>query len=102
LSGTIRHFSERQVEDRGLNEVLLGSHAAGLAFAEQRRDHARGLERLVERARSSGVLRPGMSVEDVRVGLLAIASLRTLPPERANTAVRRLADLLLAGLRRHP
>jgi AcrR family transcriptional regulator len=98
LSGTVHRFSERQVRDRGLNDVLLGSHAAGLAFGEQRRAHARGLERLVERARSAGVVRPEVSVEDVRVGLLAIASFRALPPERANTAVLRLANLLLAGL----
>ena len=103
LSTTIRLFAERQVRDRGLNEALLGSHAAGLAFAEQRRAHANGLEQLVERARSAGVLRPEVTVQDVRVGLLAIASFRALPPEKANTAIRRLAGLLLAGLsRRRP
>jgi AcrR family transcriptional regulator len=98
LSGTIRRFAERQVCDRGLNEALLGSHTAGLAFAEQRRAHAKGLEQLVERAHSAGVLRPEVTVEDVRIGLLAIASFRTLSPEKANTATRRLAGLLLAGL----
>lgn len=89
---TIHRFSERQVRDRGLNDVLLGSHAAGLAFGEQRRAHARGLERLVERARSAGVVRPEVSVEDVRVGLLAIASFRALPPERARTGTGQRAD----------
>ena len=98
LCGTIHRFSERQIQDRGLNEALLGSHAAGLAFTEQRRAHARALEQLVERARSTGAVRPEVSVEDVRIGLMAIASFRALPPERANAAVRRLANLLLAGL----
>jgi AcrR family transcriptional regulator len=98
LSGIIRLFAERQVRDRGLNEALLGSHAAGLAFAEQRRAHAQGLEQLVERARNAGALRAEATIEDVRVGLLAITSFRTLPPEKANAAVRRLAGLLLAGL----
>jgi len=102
LSGTIRLFAERQVRDRGLNEALLGSHAAGLAFAEQRHAHANALEQLVERAHSAGVLRPETTVQDVRIGLLAIASFRTLPPEKANTAVRRLAGLLLAGLSHRP
>ena len=98
LSGTIRRFAERQVRDRGLNEALLGSHTAGIAFAEQRRAHAKGLDQLVERARSAGVLRPEVTVEDVRVGLLAIASFRALPPAKATTAIRRLAGLLLVGL----
>jgi AcrR family transcriptional regulator len=98
LSGTIHRFAERQVSDRGLNEALLGSHAAGAAFAEQRRAHATALARLVERARSAGAVRDGVSVEDVRVGLLAIASFRALPADRAATAIARLADLLLAGL----
>ena len=102
LSDVIRLFAERQVRDRGLNEALLGSHAAGLAFAEQRRAHAQGLEQLVERARGAGMLRAEMTVDDVRVGLLAIASFRALPPERAHAAVRRLARLLLAGISHQP
>jgi hypothetical protein len=97
----INRFSERQIEDRGLNEALLGSHTAGLAFAGQRRAHARALELLVERARAAGSLRPEVSVEDVRVGLSAITSLRPQPPERAGEAVRRLSNLLLAGLAPH-
>ena len=98
LSGVIGMFAERQVRDRGLNEALLGSHTAGLAFAEQRRAHAKALEQLVERARDAGALRPGVTVADVRVGLLAIASFRALPPEKAGAAVRRLARLLVAGI----
>jgi AcrR family transcriptional regulator len=98
LSGTMHRFAERQIRDRGLNEVLLGSHVAGLAFAEQRRAHARALEQLVERARDAGVVRPDVSVEDVRIGLVAIASFRALPPRTAKPAISRLTNLLLAGL----
>jgi AcrR family transcriptional regulator len=98
LCGTIHRFAERQVGDRGLNEALLGSHTAGVMFAEQRRAHATALTRLFERARSTGAVRDGVSVEDVRVGLLAIASFRALPAEKAATAIQRLANLLLAGL----
>jgi hypothetical protein len=32
LSGTILRFAERQMQDRGLNEALLGAHEAGLEF----------------------------------------------------------------------
>ncbi len=100
LCGTIHRFAERRVCDRGLNEVLLGSDQAALAFAEQRQAHADALVRLVERAKTAGSLRPEVSVADVRVGLLAIASFRVLPPERAKTAVPALANLLVAGLTR--
>ncbi|MEV4810102.1 TetR/AcrR family transcriptional regulator [Micromonospora avicenniae] len=98
LSGVIQRFADRQVRHRGLNEAILGAHAAGAAFAEQRRAHARGLEQLVERARRAGAVRPGLSVVDVRVGLMAIASFRTLPAERADLAVQKLTNLLIAGM----
>jgi AcrR family transcriptional regulator len=98
LSGTIRRFAERQIRDRGLNEALFGSHPAAAAFAEDRRVHARELERLVDRARGAGAVRAEVSVEDVRAGLTAIASLQALRPERAAPSTWRLVDLLLAGL----
>ncbi|WP_425551261.1 hypothetical protein [Actinoallomurus vinaceus] len=45
------------MRDRGLNEALLGSHAAGAALAEQRRAHAEAFAQLVERARHDGAVR---------------------------------------------
>lgn len=98
LCDTVHRFAEQQIRDRGLNEALLGAHTAGAAFADQRRTHAAALAQLVRRARGAGAVRDGVTVEDVRVGLLAIASFSTLPGERAATAIRRLANLLLAGL----
>jgi AcrR family transcriptional regulator len=98
LRGIIVRFGERQVRDRGLNEALLGSHAAGAAFAEQRREHAEAFARLVERAREDGAVREQVSVEDARVALMAIASFRVLPAERAAAAIGRLTELLLAGV----
>jgi AcrR family transcriptional regulator len=98
LRGTIVRFGQRQVDDRGLNEALLGSHSAGAAFAEQRREHAEGFASLVERARADGGLREGVSVEAARVALMAITSFRVLPTERASAAVDTLTAVLLAGL----
>jgi AcrR family transcriptional regulator len=98
LRGTILRFGEQQVRDRGLNEALLGSHAAGAAFAAQRRAHAEAFAQLVKRARDDGAVRAEVSVEDARVALMAIASFRTLPAERATPAIRRLTDLLLTGV----
>jgi AcrR family transcriptional regulator len=98
LRATIRHFGERQVRDRGLNEALLGSHTAGAAFAEQRRAHAEAFAQLVKRAQADGAVREHVSVEDARVALMAIASFRALPAERASSAIQKLTDLLLTGV----
>ncbi|MET8352109.1 hypothetical protein [Micromonospora sp. NPDC005206] len=99
LSGTILRFADRQVQDRGLNEALLGSHEAGLAFRRERKEHSAAFETLVGRAHAAGVLREGVTVDDVRAGLLAIAPFRALPPERSAVLIRRLGSLVLAGLR---
>jgi AcrR family transcriptional regulator len=98
LRDTILRFGERQVRDRGLNEALLGSHAAGVAFAGQRHAHAEAFAKLVERARTDGAVREQVSIEDARMALRAIAAFGSLPAESASTAIRRLTDLLLAGL----
>jgi AcrR family transcriptional regulator len=98
LRGTILRFAERQVHDRGLNEALLGSHAAGAVFAEQRRAHAEAFAQLVERARHDGAVRHQVSVEDAHIALRAISSFRALPAEKASSAIPRLTDLLLNGV----
>ncbi|MGH3381243.1 MAG: TetR/AcrR family transcriptional regulator [Actinoallomurus sp.] len=98
LRGTILRFGERQVRDRGLNEALLGSHAAGAAFTAQRRTHAEAFAQLVKRARDDGAVRARVSVEDARIALTAIASFRALPAERASSATQRLTDLLLTAV----
>lgn len=98
LSGTIRRFAERQIQDRGLNDMLLGTHVAAAAFAADRHAHARALEQLVDRARRAGAIRADVTADDVRVGLAAMASFRRLPPERAARSIQRLAGLLLAGI----
>lgn len=99
LSRTIHHFGEQQVQNRGLNEALFGSHEAGTAFADQRREHAAALARLVERARTTGAVRQDLSVEDVRVGMMAIAAFHALPAAQAKAAISRLTNLVLAGLK---
>jgi AcrR family transcriptional regulator len=98
LRGIIVRFGERQVHDRGLNEALLGSHAAAAAFADQRRAHAEAFARLVERARDDGAVREQVSVEDARIALMAITSFRPLPADRAPSVIQKLTDLLLAGV----
>ncbi|MFF0154985.1 TetR/AcrR family transcriptional regulator [Micromonospora sp. NPDC005203] len=95
LSGVVREFAERQIHDRALNEALLGP---GEAFQRERREHAQALNVLVGRARAAGVLRDGVGADDVRAGLLAIASLRRLPATTGARVIGRVADLVLAGI----
>ncbi|MFI5914353.1 TetR/AcrR family transcriptional regulator [Dactylosporangium sp. NPDC051541] len=99
LSGTILRFAERQIHDRAINEVLLRADQADDALLEQRREHTRALNVLVLRAQAAGQLRPGVGADDVRAGLLAIASLRRLPPATSAQVIGKLAGLILAGLR---
>ncbi|MEU5781527.1 TetR/AcrR family transcriptional regulator [Micromonospora lupini] len=99
LAGVVRVFAERQIHDRALNEALLGPGAVGAAFQEERREHAQALNVLVVRARAAGVLRDGVDADDVRAGLLAIASLRRLPAATSAGVIGRVAGLVLAGLR---
>ncbi|MEU4409084.1 hypothetical protein AB0F88_31610 [Streptosporangium sp. NPDC023963] len=98
LSGVIRRFAEHQIRAPGLNEALLGSHAAGDAFRDDRQAHAAALDQLVARAHRQRVLRRGTSVADVRVALMAISSLRPTQATRRPDAIRTLLNLLLAGL----
>jgi AcrR family transcriptional regulator len=91
LRRLIVRFGERQVHDRGLNEALLSPDSP---FAAQRRAHADAFAELVRRAS----LRDGADINDARIALTAIASFRSLPPERATVAIRRLTGLLIASL----
>jgi len=102
LSGVVLEFADRQIHDRALNEVLLGPGDLSAAFRGQRLEHARALNVLVVRARAAGLLRDGVGADDVRAGLIAIASLRRLPPTTNPQVIGKLADLILAGLRAFP
>src|SRR5262245_48910220 len=99
LSATVLDFADGQIHDRAINEALLGSDGVGAAFLRERREHSQALELLVARARASGSLRAGVDVGDVRAALVAIASLRRLPPPANGQVIRKLAELILAGLR---
>jgi AcrR family transcriptional regulator len=98
LSGMVREFADRQIHDRALNEALFGSGGMGAAFQAERQEATRAMNVLVVRAQTAGRLRAGAGVEDVRAGLLAIASLRSLPPATSSEVIGRLAALILAGL----
>ncbi|GLY29551.1 TetR/AcrR family transcriptional regulator [Kineosporia sp. NBRC 101731] len=98
LTQVIRHFADTRLSDPALTQILLRTQS----FVGRRREHAQALDDLVRRAREAGALREGVTVADVRAGLLAIASLGVLPADQARDTVRRLENLLLAGLQSVP
>ncbi|GGP49960.1 TetR/AcrR family transcriptional regulator [Saccharothrix coeruleofusca] len=87
LTRTFHRFGQWRVREPGLVDVLSGPE-----FADRRRAHAEAFARLVDRARADRVLRPWVSVEDVRGALMAIPSARTSP------AAKSLTRVLLTGL----
>lgn len=95
----MRSFARRQVEDRSLNEALLGDDPSSRSFTSERRAHAAALTDMVARARAAGAIRPEIEVADVRAALRAIAALRDLPTAQAEPAIMRVSTLMLAGMK---
>jgi AcrR family transcriptional regulator len=87
LELVVRGFARLRVQDRGLGEVLQQR------FPAQRALHARQLDLLVARACRAGAVRDGLTVQDVRAGLMGIAGVRASPG-----AVARLTEVVLAGI----
>jgi len=59
---------------------------------------------LIERAHREGIVRPDLTVQDFQLVLAATATPRNpaLGPEQTLVEVRRLAGILLQGIRAHP
>ncbi|MBL7255821.1 hypothetical protein [Paractinoplanes lichenicola] len=57
---------------------------------------------MVVRAYAAGRLRADVDAGDVRAGLLAIASLRRLPPATSATVIGKPARVILSGLSAPP
>lgn len=102
ISAVVEEVCTRQALDRGFNAVLLGP--MGKIFATERAQNIRALTVLVDRARREGALRPDLTVDDFRLVLAATATpyLSARSPELALVEVRRLAALLLQGMRADP
>jgi len=98
LKMVINRFAEIQMTDPGLLPILLNVSAGGLPFAEERKVHSAALGELFQRAAAHGVIAPGASVEDIRVGMMAMTAFASMPAERSAVAIRRLRDLILRGI----
>ena len=94
----------RQTQDRGFNAALLDSAQMRGVFAPQRAENARALAQLLQRAHREKAVRPDLTLEDFQLVLVATAARRgsASDTDRAPIEARRLAALLLQGMRAQP
>lgn len=102
ITAIVDEICTRHALDPGFTAVLLGSAATTKVFATERAENVRAIASLFERARREGVLRPDLMVADVQLVLAATSAVFAPSPARALVEVRRLAALLLQGMRAHP
>lgn len=102
VTAIVDEICTRHALDPGFTAVLLGSAATTKVFATERAENVRAIAALFERARQQRVLRPDLTVEDVQLVLSATSAVFAPSPARALVEVRRLAALLLQGMRAHP
>jgi len=98
LKSVINRFAEIQITDPGLLPLLLDVSARGAPFAEARREHSGALEDLFRNAAAHGAVSPDASVDDVRLGMMAMTAFAGLPAERSAIAIRTLRNLILRGI----
>jgi len=102
LTTVIDRFADMQISDPVLLPLLLDASAGGAAFAGLRREHSHALEELFSNAKQHGVVSSHASVDDVRIGMMAMTAFAGMPAERSAVAIRTLRDLILRGLARTP
>ncbi len=102
ITAIVDEICTRHAYDPGFTAVLLGYGATTNIFATERADNVRSIAALFERARREHVLRPDLTVDDVRLVLSATSAVFAPSPAQALVEVRRLAALLLQGMRAHP
>ena len=99
LAWFLERALERQVADRGLKEVMVGSVAKDESRALGRELLGPVMERLVARAQADGGLRADIDVADLGLQLMVMSSMSTAAQP---DLWRRYLALLLDGLRSHP
>lgn len=102
ITTVVDELCTRQALDRGFNAVLLGSAQTTTVFAAERAANARALAELTRRAHARRLLRPDFTVVDLRLVVSAISSVTGPTPDRTLIEARRLAGLLLQGMRATP
>ena len=102
LTNVLAWFADVQIEHPGLLRVLLDSPAGDAPFGQARRAHGEALHRLVATARAAGRLRPDVTTDDVRVGMMAMTAFSGRPDAQTEAAVRALHRILIRGIAADP
>lgn len=98
MTQVLAWFAEVQIEQPGLLRVLLDNPAGDAPFAQARREHGEALHRLVAAAGAAGHLRPDVTTDDVRVGMMAMTAFSGRSDAQAAAAVRALHRILIRGI----
>jgi AcrR family transcriptional regulator len=88
-----------QVGDRGIADLVTMDVSNATEIEQLRARAFRGVEALIDRAKTAGALRPDCTTEDVFVLLQANAGLVERSNRAAHAASQRLVHVLLDGLR---
>jgi len=102
LTRVVDEVCRRQAFDHGFNAAVLGSAATAVLFAEERAQNQAVLIELVRRAQVHQMVRPDVTVEDLWLLLAATAAVGRASPDDTWVKVRRLATLVLGGMRARP
>ncbi|MGN6608493.1 MAG: TetR/AcrR family transcriptional regulator, partial [Jatrophihabitans sp.] len=98
LSWFLQQVVQLMTDNRGMAD-LVSTGAEGEAFAELQTRLDPLLERLLERGRAAGVIRPELTPQDLGVVLRMLKSVTEIPDADGEGLARRYLPLLLAGLR---
>ena len=99
LIDTLRWTCEELAGDRGMRQVLFSSVHGHERVARCRDEIRVIIEQLVERAKTTGKLRPEFETSDVPMMLLMIGAVADFASSIAPDLWRRYFDMLVAGMR---
>jgi AcrR family transcriptional regulator len=99
LCRVIERLSVLHARNRGFTEAFLATFPDAVDLATERRAALDAVAELARRARTDGDLRTDFSPQDLVLTLMATRGLDALPESARVAASRRLAELVIGGLR---
>ncbi|MEV6170647.1 helix-turn-helix domain-containing protein [Streptomyces sp. NPDC051954] len=99
LAGFLERALERASRNRALREVMERAEFGGEGLGRARREIAGHCETLIDRARSQGALRDGLTAADIPPIAAMINAVLALPESASRPLWRRYLAVVLDGLR---